>query len=63
MTNTTNIVRQFRTYALGEGEVEQRAEARHRALKRGVLTFFGGYCTREATVEWPRFDRTGSGLH
>lgn len=31
-------------------EVEQRDETRHRVLKRGVLTFFGGYCTREATV-------------
>ena len=43
-----NIVREFRGRA--QGEVEQRAETRQRALKRGVLTFFGGYCTREATV-------------
>jgi hypothetical protein len=44
----TNIVRQFRMRA--RGEVEQRAETRQRALKRGLLAFFGGYCTREATV-------------
>ncbi|MHA6684785.1 PilZ domain-containing protein [Mesorhizobium sp. A556] len=42
----TDIVREFRMHAQGE----KRVESRQRALKRGVLTFFGGYCTCEATV-------------
>jgi len=43
-----NIVQDFRRQA--QGAVEQRAEPRQRAFKRGLLTFFGGYCTCEATV-------------
>ena len=44
----SNIVRQYRMHA--RGQVEQRAETRQRARKHGLLTFFGGYCTREATI-------------
>jgi hypothetical protein len=44
----TNIVQEFRAQA--RGQMEERAEARHRSLKRGFLTFFGGYCTQEAIV-------------
>jgi hypothetical protein len=44
----TNIVRQYRMRT--QDHVEKRAEARQRTLKRGLVTFFGGYCTRETTI-------------
>ena len=33
-----------------QDHVEKRTEARQRTLKRGLVTFFGGYCTRETTI-------------
>ena len=44
----TNIVRQYRMQM--QDRVEKRAVNRQRVLKRGLLTYFDGYCTREATV-------------
>ncbi|WP_157014845.1 hypothetical protein [Mesorhizobium xinjiangense] len=44
----TDIVQQYRMQM--RDHAEKRSEPRQRALKGGLVTFFGGYCTREATV-------------
>jgi hypothetical protein len=53
-----DIVQQYRMKA--RNHAEMRAETRLRSLKRGLLTFYDGYCTREATVR--NLSRNGARL-